>query len=274
MNLTVPGVELGLTVNSQEEYKGLVEATRKMIEKRSAAFAAVGKQLSDRKREALYEDLGAAAVIAKVLLAEEHVDYLIALLDEHNIPVVPDPTKRNAFVPITRLLWGSWTKPTDKKPKSEFVWTRSTELYAKVLRGAEVRNIRPRDLTARLKEEKGFKQFKAADDAKYLKTDVGEKEKAQRHKDVINDTPIARVPSGVKGLSEKNGTLVTLLGRVNEEGGVDVLHRLPMSETAIHAAIDRLPVSVIDEIRQRRAERAKSEGTKTSTAYADQLRVA
>ncbi|WP_313040694.1 hypothetical protein [Sphingobium yanoikuyae] len=259
-DITVPGVNLKLTVTNQEEFKGLVEATRTELRKRSDVFATASSTLNDRKREALYEDLAAALAVAEVLLDPANVDYLINILDEHNIPMVVDAEKRNEYVPITRLLWGYWPKPTDTKPDPEFTYSRSTELYAKVLRGAAVRKIKSSELVAKLKEENGFKQFKDADDKKYLKSDEGEAEKKALREDVLKDEPIAVVPKGRIKASAKDGeNLVCLLGRVTKDGQVEILQQLPSKHDALLSAIDRLPKEMIKDIRTRKGERENSE---------------
>lgn len=261
-NLVVPDADIDLTVTNQDEFKGLVETARNALRKRADVFSTASSTLSDRKRTALYEDLGAAGAVAKVLLDPANGDYLIDILDELDIPMVLDPTKRNEYVPICRLLWGYMPKVTTANPNPEFTWSRSTELYAKVLRGATLLGVQPADLAARLKKDKGFKSFKDADNRKYLKTDEDEKAKNDRRKLVINDEPKGHVPVGQFDFSEvekEEGHLVSLLGVVREDGSVDIVQRLAATQTGLSASIDKMDASVIADIRTRKAVREAEE---------------
>lgn len=243
---------LDLTVTNQAEYKGLVEATRKSIQRTADGFSSERSDLSERTRKALYKDLGAVLAVAEVLLHEDNEEYYLDLLDEHDIPAVLDPTTRNEYLPIARLLWGYWPKSTTKNPNPAFAWSRSVELYAKVLRGAVVRGIKPKDLAATLTKENGFKKFKEEDDKKYRKTDADVIAMDQIIRDVITDVPKGSVPAGEIGVTDdekSKGLLISLLGRVCEDGSVEVIQRLAASQDALKAAILKIPAQRISDIR-------------------------
>ncbi|MGA1852638.1 hypothetical protein VH570_17535 [Sphingobium sp. HT1-2] len=258
--ITVPGVNLNLTVTSQDEMKNLVKAIRTNFQKRNDVFSTASTQLGDRKRTALYEDLASALAVAEVLLRDENADYLLDLLEEHNIPVVTDATKQNEYVPLARLMWGHWPKPTKKEPDPDFVWSRSTELYGKVLRGAVTRGITAFDLFETLKKENGFKKFKEADDNKYSKSDQDVAEKERRRDIILSDQPMGILPSGsLTAPKDSKENLVSLLARVNADGSVEIIRRLDVKHGSLVAILDKVPLVEVRGIENRILQRELAE---------------
>lgn len=255
INLMVPGMDLDLTVSNQEGANRLVDAARSQIAARSNSFKEARQGLATRQREALYEDLATALSVAQVLLDPSNEEYLDRLLDEHGIPIVLDPETRNAYVQITRLLWGYYPKATKENPYPKFTWSRSVELYGAVLRGAVLRGVMPHNLAAKLKEEKGFRKFKIKDKKKYQKTDLDLQDMDARRKLVTKDDAIGTLPPRLVTVTsdeKKECQLISLLGRVMEDGSVEIIRRLPASQSVLLGAIDRLSDDVISEIRERK----------------------
>ncbi len=271
---TSNGTTLDLNVSSEDEIKSVVKDFQDALGATKSQQIAKAKELSTKVRDALYDDLGAAAHVAEMLTADEKTAELLALCETHSVPQVINRSTRNIYVAVARLLWGYWTKGTAEKP-SVYVYTRQAESYGKVLRGAVLRKISPSKLAETLKAEKGFKQFHKADDEQYLKTDEDVKKADQDFQLVVDDKPIASVPLDARfeftNEDRNRGVRVLLLGKVNRRGdGVDVLHRIPASDATIDNYVRKLATEVFTAKARERKATARAEAAEAKLAEMNQ----
>lgn len=255
---------LSLNVASEDEFKGLYEGYRHLFATAAAGHTAAAQQVSERKREALWQDLSGALAVIQEMLRAENAEWLFEALEYHGIPIVEDASKGNHVLPLVRLIMGYWPKkPKGWKagdPEPAFKWDRSIEVYAKPLRAALEAGLTPSSLLARFKADKGYNKLKIADDKRNLKNDVVEQERIQRFKAVINDTPKSVLDAGPFELPVKDRpTLVALWAVVSADGTqLNVQGRLNTSEGSIEAHINRVSEKLYPVI-QLRQERERAD---------------
>lgn len=210
---------LDLTVTTQDEFNNLIAGYRDGFHKTASGFKSELTSLGERKRDALWKDLGAALSIIEIISQPANAEWLLDALDETGVPAVEDDEKQNVYVMYLRLLMGYWPdKPKGWKvgdPEPNFTWSENVWLYASVLRGAVKLGIKGAKLYDQLVADKGLNKCKKADRTR-LSNDQEEKDKKARLKAVTADSQIkANVPvTGFRGVPS-NGDYVSLFGRVS-----------------------------------------------------------
>lgn len=267
---TSANVELSLAVTNEDEFKSLIGGFRDSFHKSAGIFKDEAANLGKRKREALWEDLGAALSIIEVIQQPDYAEWLEAALDETGIPVVEDDAKQNIYVMYLRLLMGYWPakpkgwKVTDPKPK--FKWSENVWLYASVLRGAVKLGIEGKDLYRKIKADGNLNKLKKADRQR-LADDREEKDRKARLKLATSKKMVKATLEASKFGEPKSSDFVTLYGKVSADGKtIEILGLFDDKSDSVEARIQKYADKNGDKLRAEKAERERDAANEKAEA--------
>lgn len=268
--LETSATSLNLAVTNEEEFKNLIDGYRDGFHKTAGIFRDEAGALGQRKREALWKDLGAALSIIEVIQQPEYADWLEAALDETEIPVVEDDAKQNIYVMYLRLLMGYWpARPKSWKigdPEPKFTWSENVWLYASVLRGAVKLGIKGEDLYAKIKADGNLNKFKKADRQR-LADDQEEKDKKARLKAATSDAMVKASVKASKFAKKVPSGYVSLFGRLSEDGKtIEILGLFDDKSDSVEARIQKYADKHGDKLRAEVAERERDAANEKAEA--------
>ncbi len=274
--------KLILNVTSEEQFIGLYKTFQDGFNAALKGDRDAKKVISDRARERLWIDLGAALDAAEVLRDIKHVEWLEAALREHGIPVVEDADTANEFLPLVRLLMGYWPKPAKNAkpadPKPTFKWSESCWLYARVLRNASELKLSGKALTEKLFVDKGLNKIKKADAKSHDAKDAELIEQEYQYKEVINMPPYAIIPSEGLGIPAKDRPeLVAVICLVSPDGKqLNVVERMDTSVDVLRRQVYKLNKSATyrAQLEKRKAELEAAEARAENEVLRRQLAIA
>ena len=261
--LETSATNLNLAVTNEEEFKSLIDGYRDGFHKTAGIFRDEAANLGQRKREALWKDLGAALSIIEVIQQPEYAEWLEAALDETGVPVVEDDEKQNIYVMYLRLLMGHFPKrPSGWKvgdPEPAFKWSENVWLYASVLRGAVKLGIKGKDLFAKIKAHGNLNKLKQAD-RKRLEDDQEEKDKKAFLAAATADYQLkGKLPLKKFGKKTRTG-YVSLFGRLSADGQtIEILGMFDDKSESVENRIQKMaekigPNLIADQMKRERDE--------------------